>query len=141
MTVAADICKSVHYRHHSQVRRIVNSSISIFILFSNTPEIWLAPRCRARGRWLIDDASRVAVPYTSSPRRGFDPPVHKWNPSERVELIAELGAAFFLLYAISLEDVAYILTTFQAHRPSRDEPELFVRGAPILDAYDRLIET
>ncbi|MGH7192585.1 MAG: hypothetical protein ACREJM_03520 [Candidatus Saccharimonadales bacterium] len=69
---------------------------------------------------------------------GFDPGVHKWNPSERVELLAELDAAFFLLYGISREDVAYILTTFQAHRPSPDEPELFVRGAPILDAYDRL---
>lgn len=68
----------------------------------------------------------------------FDPPVHKWNPAERLELLAELDAAFFHLYGISREDAAYILTTFQGHRPSPDAPELFGRGAPILDAYDRL---
>ena len=43
---------------------------------------------------------------------GFDPPVHKWNPGERAELMAELDAAFFLLYGIDRDDAEYILSTF-----------------------------
>ena len=31
---------------------------------------------------------------------GFDLPVHGWNPAERAQLMAELDAAFFLLYGI-----------------------------------------
>jgi hypothetical protein len=43
----------------------------------------------------------------------FDPPVHPWKPDERAELMAELDAAYFILYAIKREDVEYILSTFQ----------------------------
>jgi len=43
---------------------------------------------------------------------GMDPPVHKWNERERAELMAELDAAYFLLYGIDREDVEYILSTF-----------------------------
>lgn len=43
---------------------------------------------------------------------GFDPPVHKWEPIERAELMAELDAAFFLLYGIDRDDAEYILSTF-----------------------------
>ena len=43
---------------------------------------------------------------------GFDPPVHKWNDVECAELLAELDAAFFLLYGIDGKEVEYILGTF-----------------------------
>src|SRR5438105_1122301 len=43
---------------------------------------------------------------------------HKWREAERVELRAELDAAFAHLYGISEEDFAYMLSTF----PSVPEP-------------------
>jgi type I restriction-modification system DNA methylase subunit len=43
---------------------------------------------------------------------GFKPRVHKWDPVERLELQAQLDAAFFLLYEIKRPDVEYILSTF-----------------------------
>ena len=70
---------------------------------------------------------------------GFDPPVHKWNPKERAELMAELDAAYFILYEIEREDVAYILSTFSG--VSKEEDNLFGgQGAVnrILKHYDKL---
>jgi hypothetical protein len=70
---------------------------------------------------------------------GFDPPVHKWNPSERSELMAELDAAFFLLYGLNRDDAEYILSTFQGlRRGDEEEGGLFVSEGGILEAYDRL---
>jgi len=72
---------------------------------------------------------------------GFDPPVHKWRPSERVDLMAELDAAYFLLYQLARDDVQYVLGTFQRLRAG-DEPaeRLFADEDSILEAYDRLSE-
>lgn len=68
---------------------------------------------------------------------GFDPPVYKWNPRERMELIDELDAAFFLLYGIDRDDAAYILGTFS--RSGRDEENsMFGSADGVLKAYDRL---
>jgi hypothetical protein len=50
------------------------------------------------------------------------------------------AAAYFHLYGLSRDDAEYILTTFQAHRPDASAPDLFSRGTPILEAYDRLGE-
>jgi hypothetical protein len=69
----------------------------------------------------------------------FEPPVHRWDPRERAELMAELDAAFFLLYSLDRQDVEYVLSTFTG--PKREGP---VAGGTIrmdrlvLDAYDRL---
>jgi hypothetical protein len=38
--------------------------------------------------------------------------VHKWRPDERVDLMAQLDAAYFILYGIERTDVEYILSTF-----------------------------
>ena len=46
----------------------------------------------------------------------FDPPVYKWDPAERLDLQAQLDAAFFLLYGIKRPDVEYILSTFSGVR-------------------------
>ena len=69
---------------------------------------------------------------------GFDPPVHKWNPRERAELMAELDAAFFLLYGIDRDDAEYILGTFSGKERSDEQTELFSPAAGVLEAYDRL---
>jgi len=43
---------------------------------------------------------------------GFTGNVHKWESAERSKLMAELDAAFFILYGIKRDDVEYILSTF-----------------------------
>ena len=52
---------------------------------------------------------------------GFKPAVHKWDPAERLDLMAELDAAFFLLYAIERNDVEYILSTFAGVRKEQQD--------------------
>ena len=72
---------------------------------------------------------------------GFDPPVHKWREEERADLVAELDAAYFLLYALERDDVEYILSTFQG--AGRSEAGLIDGLSPAqrtLGAYDRLRE-
>jgi len=71
---------------------------------------------------------------------GFDPPVHKWNPTERAKLQAELDAAYFLLYGINHDDMEYILSTFSGMK-KKDEAttELFDNTNLIFEAYDNLL--
>jgi hypothetical protein len=52
---------------------------------------------------------------------GFKPTVHKWNHAERLDLMAELDAAFFLLYGIERNDVEYILSTFSGVRKEQQD--------------------
>ncbi len=69
----------------------------------------------------------------------LDPPVHKWKEPERQELMAELDAAYFILYGIKRDDAIYILSTFQG---LTDGGRIAVEDAPtvqrILEHYDRL---
>jgi len=53
---------------------------------------------------------------------GFKPIVQKWDPAERLDLMAELDAAYFLLYGIERNDVEYILSTFAGLRD--ESPDL-----------------
>ena len=72
---------------------------------------------------------------------GFDPPVHKWDPEEREQLMAELDATFFRLYGISRDDAEYILGTFQGLRDDDSRQSLLgtqSQSQTILAAYDRL---
>ncbi|MCX5647174.1 MAG: hypothetical protein NTZ17_21200 [Phycisphaerae bacterium] len=69
---------------------------------------------------------------------GFKPLIHKWDPSERAELQAELDAAFFLLYGIRREDVEHILSTFNGIR--KESEGLLTGGTTserILACYDK----
>ena len=70
---------------------------------------------------------------------GFDPPVHKWKPDERADLLAEMDAAYMLLYGIERDDLTYILSTFG--EPDERGEVLLPSGSPsarILEHYDRL---
>jgi len=70
---------------------------------------------------------------------GFDPPVHKWRDDERAELMAELDAAYFLLYGMGRDDVEYILSTFTgAGRPQADLIDGLTAAGRVLGHYDRL---
>ncbi|MBN1344873.1 MAG: N-6 DNA methylase [Phycisphaerae bacterium] len=68
---------------------------------------------------------------------GFDPPIHRWDPAERAELMAELDAAYFHLYGVSRDDTEYILSTFTG-TARRDEGECgyFRTAKLVLAAYD-----
>lgn len=65
--------------------------------------------------------------------------LHKWDEAERSELMAELDAAFFLLYGIERDDVEYILSTFKG---IHEERPLLPGGASIaqriLEKYDEM---
>jgi hypothetical protein len=70
---------------------------------------------------------------------GFKEGVHKWKEDERAELMAELDAAYFLLYGIERENVGYILSTFSGARA--EDEGIFSAGRPferILRCYDKL---
>jgi len=71
----------------------------------------------------------------------LDPSIHKWNPSERLDLQAQLDAAYFLLYGIQRDDVEYILSTFTG---AQKEAETIFGPSSIFDRilnhYDNLRE-
>ena len=70
---------------------------------------------------------------------GFADGIHKWNPSERAELLAELDAAYFLLYGLDRDDAAYILTTFRGIEDVGDLlPGVESQTKLIMNAYDHL---
>jgi type I restriction-modification system DNA methylase subunit len=70
---------------------------------------------------------------------GFEEKVHKWNPEERGRLMAELDAAYFLLYGVERDDAEYILSTFSG---MEEKPEGFFGDTSarslILHYYDQL---
>jgi hypothetical protein len=69
----------------------------------------------------------------------FKPLVHKWDPAERLDLMAELDAAFFLLYGIERNDVEYILSTFAGVRKDRESIlDVGTTYDCILQSYDDL---
>jgi len=73
---------------------------------------------------------------------GFPKGVHKWKEPERGELMAELDAAYFHLYGLSRDDVAYVLSTFSAGRQGPAAgPEATGALSLMLAAYDRLGST
>jgi hypothetical protein len=71
----------------------------------------------------------------------FKPLVYSWDPTERAQLMAELDAAFFLLYGIERDDVEYILSTFNGI--VQESEGVFPDGTTserVLASYDRLRE-
>lgn len=95
--------------------------------------------------WISDRVLKLT--YTSNDMiplaetAGLKPPVHKWDHSERLDLMAELDAAFFLLYGIKRDDVKYILSTFTG---AQKETETMFGPSSIFDRilkhYDHLRE-
>ncbi|MCJ7777265.1 MAG: N-6 DNA methylase, partial [Sedimentisphaerales bacterium] len=94
-------------------------------------------------KWISDRVLKLTctsndmIPLAKS--CGFDPPIHKWNQRERAELMAELDAAFFILYGIDRKDTEYILSTFAG---VRKEYKKTLDGSCtfelVLNRYDRL---
>jgi len=98
---------------------------------------------RTLEKWISDRVLKLSctaedmVPFAAA--ADLDPPIHKWNQAERAELMADLDAAYFLLYGMGRDDVQYVLSTFQG---TERREELFPGASSaaelILDAYDRL---
>ena len=96
-------------------------------------------------KWISDRVLKLActsndmIPLAEA--AGFKPTVHKWDPAERLDLMAELDAAFFLLYGVERNDVEYILSTFAGVRKEQQD---LLGGSTnfdrILSHYDALRE-
>src|SRR5947209_7868696 len=95
------------------------------------PPVQYAKKCpwdkrQALETWISERAIKLTCtandlkPFAEA--AGFEPPVRRWDPDERFEVLAELDAAFFLLYGIGREDIEYILSTFAGFR--HEEPGL-----------------
>ncbi len=86
-------------------------------------------------RWISDRVLKLTC--TANDMRplaeaaGFAPPIHKWFPDERAELVAELDAAFFHLYGMTRNDVEAILATFSGMNAQS------LQAVRILEAWDR----
>ncbi|TVQ32983.1 MAG: hypothetical protein EA376_03985 [Phycisphaeraceae bacterium] len=65
--------------------------------------------------------------------------LNRWKNQERPELLADLDAAYFILYGIEREDAEYILSTFRvAGSPAPGLPGVKSIAEHTLDAYDWL---
>ena len=97
-----------------------------------TLEKWIADRVLK-----LTCTSNDMIPLAEA--AGFKPLVHKWDTAERLDLMAELDAAFFLLYGIERNDVEYILSTFAGLRKeSSDLLADSTTASRILKFYDGL---
>ncbi|KWX00547.1 restriction endonuclease [Carbonactinospora thermoautotrophica] len=68
---------------------------------------------------------------------GDDGPPFVWDEERRFAMRAELDAAFFHLYGVERDDVAYIMDSFRAFR--NNDPERFARTKElILQVYDAM---
>ena len=102
-------------------------------------------KSRTLKRWISDRVLRLTCtaddmrPLAEAAR--LDPPIHRWDPAEREKLRVELDAAFFLLYGIARDDVAYMLSTFHgAKHEERPPGDRLGNDASILDAYNELAQ-
>jgi hypothetical protein len=131
-------------------RKIPNVNLNFFVIeqLPILPPDTYSKRCpwnkkQTLEKWISDRVLKLTctsndmIPLAETV--GFKPPVYKWDPTERLDLMAELDAAYFLLYGIEREDVKYILSTFTGARA--EDENIFGAGRPferILRHYDEL---
>ncbi|MEM6554052.1 MAG: DNA methyltransferase [Planctomycetota bacterium] len=102
-----------------------------------TLETWIAERvlkltCTAEDMLPLAEACG----FTGGSFKEYEGKLHKWNPRERAQLLAELDAAYFHLYGLSRDDAAYTLSTFKGIHAS----DALLGGVSVadhlLDTYD-----
>ena len=79
-----------------------------------------------------------ACGFTAGSFKEYDGKLNKWNERERAQLMAELDAAYFILYGLDRSDSEYILSTFKG---IHDANPLFggtSTAEHILDTFDAL---
>jgi len=130
--------------------KIANVNLNFFIveqlpIFS--PDFY-AEKCpwdkkQALEKWISERVLKLSCtsndmrPLAEAAR--FKEGVHKWKEDDRAELMAELDAAYFLLYGLQREDVEYVLSTFSGARA--EDERMLSAGSPlerILRHYDEL---
>ncbi|RSM93737.1 restriction endonuclease [Nonomuraea sp. WAC 01424] len=93
------------------------------------------------GTWVSDRVLELS--YTTSDMAGFaedlgdSGPPFRWDAERRFEIRCELDAAYFHLYGVARDDIAFIMDSFGAFQ--RNDPERFARTrARILEIYDAM---
>ena len=141
------------YVHDFATRQKIGGVTLNFFIVEQLPTLhpdFYSTRCpwdrrQTLERWISDRVLKLTctsndmIPLAKA--AGFDPPVHKWNPAERADIMAQLDSAYFLLYNINREDVEYILSTFSGLK--KDDEGIFGASgtaAAILKYYDKFKE-
>ncbi|NOG54443.1 MAG: N-6 DNA methylase [Planctomycetes bacterium] len=75
---------------------------------------------------------------TGSFKKAYNGQLHKWDAADRAQLMAELDAAFFMLYGIDRDDAEYILSTFKGIHENNPLLGQVSTAEHILDTYDLL---
>jgi hypothetical protein len=79
-----------------------------------------------------------ACDFTSGSFKEYDGRLNKWNERERAQLMAELDAAYFILYGLDRSDSEYILSTFKGIHDANPLFGGMSTAEHILDTYDEL---
>lgn len=130
-------------------RKIPNVNLNFFIVeqFPIFPPDFYEEKCpwdkkRTLEKWISERVLKLTctsndmIPLAEAAE--FKPLVHKWNEAERISLMAELDAAYFILYGIEREDVEYILSTFAGIRKEKEGMfNAHSTVSQILDYYDQ----
>ncbi len=100
-----------------------------------TLEDWISERvlkltCTAEDMLPLADACGFTG---GSFKKEYGGRLHKWDPTDRANLMAELDAAYFYLYGIDRDDAEYILSTFSGV----NEPNTLFGGA---STAERILE-
>lgn len=137
-------------------QKVGNVHLNFFIVeqLPTFPPDTYADRCpwskkQTLERWISDRVLKLSCTGNDmkplAEACGFEPPVHKWKPAEREQLLAELDAAYFILYGLERDDVLYVLSTFQGTRgekraasESEAQGALSPGGRRIIEACDTL---
>jgi hypothetical protein len=104
-----------------------------------TLETWISERvlkltCTAEDMLPLAEAANFTA---GSFKNEYGGRLNKWDEAERAQLMAELDAAYFLLYGISRDDADYILSTFKGiHDPTPLFPHSPTKAGHILALYD-----
>jgi len=106
-----------------------------------TLETWISERvlkltCTAEDMLPLAEA----CDFTSgSFQKEYGGRLNKWDEAERAQLMAELDAAYFILYGIDRDDAEYILSTFKGiHEPTPLVPEGRSTAEHVLAVFDEL---
>jgi hypothetical protein len=104
-------------------------------------ETWISQRvlkltCTAEDMLPLADACGFTK---GSFKKEYGGRLHKWDPQDRANLMAELDAAYFILYGIERDDAEYILSTFKGvHEQNPLLSGSRTTAEHILETYDML---
>ena len=75
--------------------------------------------------------------FSNGSIKSSDGKLNKWDKAKRAVLMAELDAAYFILYGIDRDDAEYIMSTFSGVFDSEPTlPGSISQGQLILEKYD-----